>query len=79
MKYLLVLGIVLLIFWAWRSARDRRGARDDRAGKAAPEPVKTEIVECDVCHVHLPRSDALIGTGGTYCSDAHRVQAGRKG
>ena len=79
MKYLLILGLVLVIFWVWRSARDRRSANHERAGKAAPEPVKTEIVECDVCHVHLPRSDALIGNSGTFCSDAHRVQAGRKG
>ena len=77
MKYLLILGLVLVIFWVWRSARERRSANHDRAGKSAHEPVKTEIVECDLCHVHLPRSDALIGNGGTFCSDAHRVQAGR--
>ncbi|MEO7954139.1 MAG: hypothetical protein ABIR35_08625 [Polaromonas sp.] len=33
------------------------------------------MVACDVCHVHLPKSDALIGNKGIYCSDAHRRQA----
>ena len=79
MKYLLVLGFVLVIFWVWRSARDRHGASQHPTRKPAAEPVKTEIVECDFCHVHLPRSDALIGAKGTFCSDAHRVQAGREG
>ncbi|MCY7371766.1 MAG: hypothetical protein LH479_13130 [Polaromonas sp.] len=78
MKYLLVLGLVLVVFWAWRSARDRRAASLRQADKPAPVPVQTEIVECDLCHLHLPRPDALIGATGTFCSDAHRVQAGRE-
>ncbi|MGH8832099.1 MAG: PP0621 family protein, partial [Polaromonas sp.] len=36
----------------------------------------TEMVACDVCQVHLPRSEALIGSKGIYCSDEHRRQAG---
>lgn len=79
MKYLLLLGVVLVVFWVWRSARGRRNVGRDGAEKTASEPVKTEVVECDVCHVHLPRSDALTGNGGTYCSDAHRLQASREG
>lgn len=79
MKYLLILAVVLVVIWVWRSARDRRTMDHSHADKTASEPVKTEIVECDVCHVHLPRSDAMIGNGGTYCSDAHRRQASRKG
>ena len=36
-----------------------------------------EIVACKVCQVHLPKSEALIGSDGFYCSEAHRREAGR--
>jgi len=77
MKYLLVMALVLVVFWIWR--HNREAERETRAARPpAPqrEPAITEIVACDVCHVHLPRSEALIGSRGIYCSDAHRRQAG---
>jgi uncharacterized protein len=73
MKYLLVLGLLFVVFWLWRSGRSRV------KGPSAPAPGKqelTEIVACDYCHVHLPRTEALIGQSGTFCSDAHRREAG---
>jgi uncharacterized protein len=77
MKYLLVLALVFIVFWLWRSAR---GDRSDRSRPpAAPEPGKqepAEVVECDYCHVHLPRTEALVGRNGIFCSDAHRREAG---
>ena len=83
MKYLLVIALVLVVFWLWRHNRDteRQAARDDtaRARPRAGPPQGNEAIEmvaCDVCHVHLPRSEALIGAKGIYCSDAHRRKAG---
>ena len=78
MKYLLVAALVLVVFWLWRNNRDTE--RKDAAANRAPSPPKpgtavTEIVACEVCGVHLPKSDALIGDKGVYCSDAHRRQA----
>jgi len=29
------------------------------------------MVECDQCHVHLPRSEAFLVEGKFYCSKAH--------
>jgi len=79
MKYLLVAALVLVVFWLWRNNRDtdRKDAAANRA-PASPKPgtAVTEIVACEVCGVHLPKSDALIGDKGIYCSDAHRRQAG---
>lgn len=79
MKYLLVAALVLVVFWLWRHNREteRRDAGAARA-PAAPKPGTpvTQIVACEVCGVHLPKSDALIGSKGIYCSDAHRRQAG---
>ena len=79
MKYALVLGFVLVIFWLWRSSRQ---AKSDDENKPAPHQRSgtatkaTEIVACEVCHVHLPRSEALTGGRGLYCSAEHRQQAG---
>lgn len=87
MKYLIIFAIVMIGFWLWRSSRSSgdSGGRtkpdatgSNRAGKPlTPLPPATEIVACDVCHVHLPKSEALTGPGGVYCSVAHRRQAGK--
>ena len=76
MKYLLVMALVLVAFWIWRHNREaEREARTPRPSAPGREPAVTEMVACDICHVHLPRSEALIGSHGIYCSDAHQRQA----
>ncbi|MDB5965931.1 MAG: hypothetical protein JWQ72_2431 [Polaromonas sp.] len=79
MKYLLVLAIAFLVIWIWKSNRraDIASAAKPPRQQRKPELVATEIVACEVCHVHLPRSEALAGPGGVYCSEAHRQEAGR--
>ena len=90
MKYLLVFALAMVVFWLWRAARKSGSLNDSRAqqksaGNTAKQPSVrqldpnqpvTEIVACDVCQVHLPRTEALTGPGGIYCSEAHRRQAG---
>ena len=78
MKYLLVIALVLVVFWLWRHNRqaERNEAAAARPRANSKETKVTEMVACDVCQVHLPRSEALIGAKGIYCSDAHRRQAG---
>jgi uncharacterized protein len=78
MKYLLVMGLVLVVFWIWRHNRETERNADAARPPSPPqrEPAVTEMVACDLCHVHLPRSEALIGSQGIYCSEAHRRQAG---
>jgi uncharacterized protein len=79
MKYALVVGLLLMIFWIWRTSRqagvDKNKQSDARQKPASIEKV-TEIVACEVCHVHLPRNEALTGSRGLYCSTEHRQQAG---
>lgn len=79
MKYLLVAALVLVVFWLWRNNRDVE--KNTTAATRPPAPPKAgtavaEMVACEVCGVHLPKSEALIGAKGVYCSDAHRRQAG---
>lgn len=80
MKYLLLVGFVLAAVWLWRSSRRSLLAKKP----PQPPPMQqtaqrgvTEIVACNVCQVHLPRSDALIGPDGegVYCCAAHRDKA----
>ncbi len=81
MKYLLILAIALGVLWLIKNKRridtDEPAAPPRPAGsRASPQIAATEIVACDVCDVHLPRTEALVGPKGTYCSAAHRQQAG---
>ncbi len=79
MKYLLILAIVMGVLWLLKNKR--RLDRDEQAPPPTPKTrpgtqlATTEIVACDVCHVHLPRTEALTGPKGIYCSAAHRQQA----
>lgn len=78
MKYLLVILLILVVFWLWRSGRPnpKKAAPPGRApNKASEEKEITEMVACGICHVHLPQSEALIGRDGFYCSEAHRREA----
>lgn len=82
MKYLLILAIAMVVLWLWKSNR-RTDINSSGEKPASPRPkapgAATEIVACDLCHVHLPRTEALTGPGGVYCCAAHRQQAGKQG
>jgi len=79
MKYALVFGLVLVVFWLWRSSRQASAGDKKQASarqKAASLGSPTEIVACQLCQVHLPRHEALTGSRGLYCCAEHRQQAG---
>jgi uncharacterized protein len=68
MKYLLLLLIVGVVLWVWRVRSSGRVASRG-AAKQAPEG----MLACAHCGLHLPASEALLGEGAAYCSDAHRA------
>jgi uncharacterized protein len=72
MKYALIFGLVLVVFWLWRSSRNKMASPPPAPAQVAKS---TEVVACAVCHVHLPRTEAVAGKQGLYCSAAHRQQA----
>jgi uncharacterized protein len=82
MKYLLVLAIVLAVFWYWRNGRRGDGSREKPSGSASKAGTAStgqpqDMVQCPVCLVHLPRTDALPGPDGRlYCCAEHRLHAG---
>lgn len=78
MKYLILLVVVLVVLWLLRSGR-RNDAPPSRKRKDGPGTSPQDMVQCPVCLVHLPRSDALPGPDGQlYCCAAHRLRAQEK-
>jgi len=67
MKYLVVLAVLAVAYTLWRS--QRAAARPpQRPGAGAPQ----DMVACAHCGVHLPRGEALMQRGRSYCCQAHR-------
>lgn len=73
MKFLLVFAVVLIGFYIWRSSRVARKPPPKPPGAEAPRMI--EMVRCDVCGVHCPKSEAVVGRLGVYCGAQHHRQA----
>lgn len=72
MKLIVLLLVVLGALWVARAARRRVRGRPTDAAPPAAAPRQEDMVACSECGVHLPRSEALPGRGGLFCSEAHR-------
>lgn len=78
-RYLLLILFIVLVIFATRALR-RLGKRDDAASGSKPDRSagkadETMMLACARCGLHLPRSEALPGKAGVYCSEAHRALA----
>jgi uncharacterized protein len=73
MKYLLILALVVLAGWLWRTGR--RDLPGPGGASPPPPPGPQEMVRCAHCGVHLPRADAVVGRLNLYCSAEHRDAA----
>jgi uncharacterized protein len=73
MKLLIILLVVLVGVWLWRSNRQSDPNLKRQTTKAAPKPL--DMVRCSLCSLHVPAMDAVQGNKGVYCSDDHRHQA----
>jgi uncharacterized protein len=77
MKYLVLLGVLLVVYLLWRSSQRRNAPRPPSPATSASAALPQDMVECPVCSVHLPRGDAVAGPSGRlYCSPEHRRLAG---
>ncbi|HSV46299.1 MAG TPA: PP0621 family protein [Ramlibacter sp.] len=80
MKYLVLLGVVLVVWLLWRnSARraEKSAAPPPAQQNGKPPALPQDMVRCPVCAVHLPKSDALPGPGGQlYCCREHARAGG---
>lgn len=83
-KVLVWVGVALAAWVFWRFVlvgrrRMREAGRDASAGGQGDAPEGTgriaapeTMMQCAVCGVHLPASEARFAGGRVYCSDAHR-------
>lgn len=71
MKFIIVLLVIVIVVWLARSGSRR--VTGERRSKP-PLPPREEMVACSQCGLHLPRSEALPGRGGLFCSAAHRAE-----
>jgi uncharacterized protein len=78
MKYLLLIAVVVGVLWLVRARSSRLKPPPSRADQPAKPVSPQAMVVCPHCGVHLPRSDAVAGAQGLYCSDAHRRARGDK-
>jgi len=63
---LLFLGL-LLAWWILKGYRRRVDGSETR-----PDGAPEDMVRCERCGVHLPRSESLVAGGKHYCSVEHR-------
>ncbi len=76
MKYLVLVAVIFAVIWFMRGGRHIASGAKGPARTASPPPPQ-DMVECPVCHVHLPRADALPGPGGQlYCCAEHARNGG---
>lgn len=73
MKYLIILGLIFLVAWQWRNAREKQIKTRSKRDATAQSPV--DMVACAHCGVHLPAQDAIQGKVGLYCDAHHRAAA----
>lgn len=76
MKFLLVLIVVMVAVWIWRSNRAAERHEDDKSHR--PRSKATSAIDmgrCDLCGMHCPDDDLVKGRSGAYCSIQHRDQA----
>lgn len=66
LKYLLLLLIAAIVWWAWQKRTTPRA--DAPRSETTPE----RMVACARCGVLMPESDSLAEGGRYYCCEAHR-------
>lgn len=65
--FFILLGAVGVV-WFKSQSRPRRDI--ERPNQSEVE----DMVRCRVCGINLPRSEAILSKGRTYCCDDHRRQ-----
>lgn len=73
MKLALLIGVVLLGAWFWRSGRG--ASTEGSVKRKAPLAPQSEMIRCLHCAVHLPSAEAQHGRLGPYCTTEHRQLA----
>ncbi|EXI87995.1 MAG: hypothetical protein AW11_02288 [Candidatus Accumulibacter regalis] len=70
-KYLLLIGLVWVLWWFWRKSRtSSRGSAANHHTTVQREAER--MVQCTRCGVNQPVSESVLADGRYYCCAAHR-------
>lgn len=72
MKYLLLFGLLAIVWWQWRK-------RQAEPPPAPPPRPAERMVACAQCGVHLPLSESVSDGRRHFCCEEHRQVAGGAG
>lgn len=76
MKFLLWLGIVIVVIWAFRTNKKQQrsapSSPQHAPGSKAEHKGAESMVCCAHCGVYIPASEAISHAGALYCSAQHR-------
>jgi len=64
-RLLLLTAIVVVVYLVIRAYRNKNTSTPDA-------PVTEDMVRCEWCGVHLPRSESIVSGGRSYCCIEHR-------
>ena len=78
MRFLLFIILIIILMLAIRMFAGRVQALFKSMQSNASQPPATRqnqtseaMVQCAHCHIHLPRSEACLINGKTWCSEEH--------
>jgi uncharacterized protein len=71
MKYVLLIGLALVILWFFRRPQNRRSRTAETRAARQPE----RMVKCARCGVHLPENESIQDGAVHYCCAEHRRAA----
>jgi uncharacterized protein len=66
-KFLLVIAVFIVVYLFLRAYR----RRVETAPPPAAAKQEEDMVRCQICGVHLPKSEAVTSRGEFYCSKEH--------
>jgi len=70
---LLILGALLWLGWfIFKRVQENMLRRKAKVSKAKLE--SSDIVKCNVCDVHVPKTEAIESNGHYFCCIAHKNQ-----
>jgi len=72
-----MLKLLLLVLAVWLVVSILK--RYPQQHHASPPTEKTgDMVQCTICEVHLPESEAISAQGRHYCCEAHFLQRNKR-
>ncbi|MFV9474837.1 PP0621 family protein [Advenella sp. RU8] len=78
MRFFLFIVLIIILMLAIRMFAGRIQAIFKNRQSPSHQPPATRqnqasesMVQCAHCHIHLPRSEALLKDGKTWCSEEH--------